>query len=317
MKKHKYAIFSSFGILILMILLIGYGFIMDGKTQEAPINLSILVYGNDSERWISLKQGAEQAEKDNNVIINYVTTSVEESPGEQKLQIQREIANGAKGILIAASDSTKLEETVAELVQKVPIIMIETGVNNVETLEYLSADNFKMGENLADTIKKDDPEQKVAVILEHLQRDSVRKRRQGLVETLHGMDVVYWESMESTITNLSNFKEMLTKNKVDSVVALDNSTLEKLVDMVTAEKLNVKVYGIGSTDKVVYYLDKGVIQSIVFQNEFSIGYLGIEKLYHKITNDAIGETPEIEFQVIDKSTMYTRDNQRLLFPQVE
>jgi ribose transport system substrate-binding protein len=123
--------------------------------------------------------------------------------------------------------------------------------------------------------------------------------------------------MESTIVNLSNFKEMLVKNKVDSVVALDNSTLEKLVDFVVAENLKVKVYGIGNTDKVVYYLDKGVIESIVFQNEFSMGYLGIEKLYHKITNNTTGETPEIAFRVIDKNTMYTQDNQRLLFPQVQ
>lgn len=317
LKRNKIFIFLTFGFLIFLFVLIGYGFITEGKA-ERPWNISVILYGNDSERWMNLKQGAEQAEKDYNVILNYVTTSKENVPEEQIGLIEREIENGADGLLIAASDSTRLEETIAELVQKIPIIMIETGVNNVETFQYLTADNYKMGEELANTIMKDSKTNKnVAIMTKNLQRDSINNRYEGFLCTLKGHSVITFNDAQNTPESIESFKTFIQDNNIDTVVALDNSSLENLVDVIQATNYNVSVYGIGNTDKIVYYLDKGVINSIIFQNEFSIGYLGTELIYKKLSDLSTGNVPEIAYQVINKDIMYTQENQRLLFPLVQ
>lgn len=317
MRKHKWVISFIFGFLILLILLIGYGYITEGKSGEKMVKVSVLLYGNKTERWTSLKQGAEQAGKDYNVVMNYVTTSAENSPTEQVEQINREIQNGAEGLLIAACDSTKLEETVAELVQKIPIVMIETGINNVETVHYLSADNYKMGQTLAETVLEEKTsKRKIAVISENMQRDSVKERSEGFTDTIKDEDLVYWEKSGEFI-NENNFAKLLSERQVDTVVALDSSTLESLVDVIEKGNLHVALYGIGNTDKIVYSLDKGVINSILFQNEFSIGYLGAKQLYHNITKESDGIIPDISYRIINKNTMYTKENQRLLFPLVQ
>ena len=81
-----------------------------------------------------------------------------------------------------------------------------------------------------------------------------------------------------------------------------------------------EVYGIGATDKIVYYLDKGSIGGLVFQNEFSIGYLGMEQMVNYLDNEAsVRQMQEIsiEYYKATRENMYDPELQRLLFPIVQ
>lgn len=316
MKKHKWSFFIIFSFLLLLSLLVGYVYLSEEKPVKM-VNVSMLVYGNDSGRWTSLKQGLEQAEKDYKVVFNYVATSTENSPKEQIAQIYREIENGAQGLMIAASDSTKLEDTIAKLAKNVPIVMIETSVNHLDSIDYLSADNYQMGTTLAETVMKEqDPTNKVAIISENLQRDSVMKRKQGFVDTLKGYDITYLTASADGM-NQSRLRDLLLIQRPDTVVAFDNNTLEVLASVIDEANLPITVYGIGNSDKVVYYLDKELIHAIVYQNGFSTGYLGAQMIYHKIVEKPKDLETEVTFSVIDKETMYSIENQRLLFPLVQ
>ena len=281
------------------------------------VNVSVLLYGNENGRWSSLKQGLSQAEKDLKIVFNYVATTKENSPQEQIEQIHREIEHGAQGLMIAASDSSELEETIEKVSKQLPIVMLENNINRADGIDYLSANNYEMGATLAKTLMKEqNSNKKVYVVQANLQRNSVSERMQGFIDTLIDYDISILEPLENG-TNQAEIRVLLLNHRPEIVVAFDNNTLENIAYVVADSKLATKVYGIGNSDKVVYYLDKEMIQSIVYQNGLSTGYLGAQILYNEITENIESINMDISFRVIDKETMYSIENQRLLFPIVQ
>ncbi len=61
-------------------------------------------------------------------------------------------------------------------------------------------------------------------------------------------------------------------------------------------------------------MEKDVIQSLVVQNPFSMGYLGVKYAVDAINNADIPQRVDTGSTVIDKNNMYLPENQKLVFP---
>jgi ribose transport system substrate-binding protein len=234
--------------------------------------------------------------------------------------LEREIENGTKGIILAATNSKEMAEVVKEVSLAIPIVMVETNVENVYSLNYISADNYSMGLNIGRSVfLSGDKERKVAIFVRNQQRNSVYERYQGLMDSLQysGYTITPWE-MGAEDKDISLFlQEMLKESPMDVIVALDDMSLEAVADAVESSESTIDVYGIGSTNKIIHFLDYGVINSIVFQNEFNMGYLSIQDLINGIKRSGNVLDIEIEFRTVNRETMYLPKNQRLVFPIVQ
>jgi ribose transport system substrate-binding protein len=84
------------------------------------------------------------------------------------------------------------------------------------------------------------------------------------------------------------------------------------------DKLNlagkVKIIGFDSTPEEIGFMEKEVIQSLVVQNPFSMGYLGVKYAIGVIDNESVPKRMDTGSTVIDKNNMYLPENQKLLFP---
>jgi ribose transport system substrate-binding protein len=202
----------------------------------------------------------------------------------------------------------------------VPIVMVETNVENMENNVYISADNYSMGLNIGRSVCLNSSETRtVAVFMNNLQRNSVAQRYEGLMDSLEYTEYTIqpWEKKEEDTDSFLFLQEMLNNNPVDVIVALDDESLEKVVDTVVLSESKVEIYGIGSSNKIVHYLDYGVINSIVFQNEFNMGYLSMQEVVGDINGRQNIHDVDIEFRTVNKETMYLPKNQRLVFPIVQ
>lgn len=110
----------------------------------------------------------------------------------------------------------------------------------------------------------------------------------------------------------------MKNNNIDAVIALNDIASEGVA--LAIDELNlegkVKVIAFGSTTQELNYLEKSVINAIVIENPFSIGYLGVKFAVDAIENKKIPNKYLIETKVIDKNNMYLPENQRMLFPFV-
>ena len=92
------------------------------------------------------------------------------------------------------------------------------------------------------------------------------------------------------------------------LVTFERDILEELAQIKKENKLELELYGMGRTNKILSYLEEDIINSVAVQNEFNLGYLGVKIAVDKLNNkDTSGKT--IDFSIINKSNMY-RDNNR-------
>lgn len=285
------------------------------KREEPIRQISLIVYGSDPARWENLRQGAELAASDLHAEVTLITMSTEDDALEQISLIEREIANGADALLIAACDSETVGAYIAHTRPKIPYLFVESGIL---TEDVLAASDEEMASSLAHTIDENEKDWiKVALIADHLERESVRKRLEVMQDpgVKYADEVVLWERNEQEKNKKAQFflQRELTEEAVDVVVALDNSSMEELLDATVNLNKDIKIYGIANSNKSVYYLDNRLIKSLVFEDEFSIGYLGVQKVLDEKKRE---QEETIRFEVVGYDAVYEAAHQKLLFPHV-
>lgn len=307
------------GVCFLSLFLIVFSQVYSEKQTKNSKQISVILYGNNIDRWQSLKQGMEQAGKDYGGEVNYVLMSLEHDKEEQLSLIQREIDNHADAVIIAANDSSMDLSSIRLPSKKYPILCVESGVDN-QDIALVSADNYKMGESLAkEVIDHENEIAKIAIIMNHQQRDSVKARYEGfynkIVEKFDNF--TFWRSEKGENRAIIFAQRELTQEAVDVVIALDNSSLEAVIDATLNLNKNVKIYGIANSDKAVYYLDNGKVKTLVYQDEFSIGYISVKSILDGTTYKKEKMSHYIKYHVVDDTTLYLPENQHVLFPFVK
>lgn len=310
MNKKKTGIFYTVLICLGLITLILITFIQvifggDGKQPQKEI--SVILYSAGSDGWESFEQGVKQAESDFSVNINCVTLRAGADATEQLATIEREIASGAEGVVVAVSDYEGLYNLWLGKTFDIPIIAVESGFNEV-TIPLISADNYEMGKRLGEEILNDFSGKEdlvVAISTDVGKRDSVREREQGLRDVLEGK------------ARIITLRAAANGESADAAVALDKESLLDLSERTNAALIKTKKYGIGNTASTVAALDQKRIEKIVFQNEFNMGYLAVETLLEEIDGINSKGEEKIEFYCVGSDDLYDTPYEQLLFPIVE
>lgn len=306
-----------------------------GVVREAPDKVtdfySVVLYQHKDNEWATLYEGIRQAEEDFKVKVNYFTMGENDTAEDQVSLIEREVNAGSSGILFAAVDSAEVETLLGEKHIQVPLIAVETGAG--DNYVNITADNYKMGQALgnkiAEDIKQDNLNEKyrlVTVVTEYMERDSVQQRYEGLVDALEesGENI----RIQNIFRQKGDFSLRLLigtsfNNSGRYVAALDKYATEEAAAAWESKRslfephgVGIRVYGIGNTAQTVNDLDNEKLWALVYQNEFNMGYLGIQALVHKDKKGWIDEQFAIKYKLVTRETLYESENERLLFPSI-
>lgn len=325
MKKYKnqryliIALITTFVFLIIEVAIYSSTTTNNSKTYK----ISMIVYGQDAGRWENMKNGAELACEESGTEISLITLSDVYDPVEQCALIEREVENGADALIVAACDSSYVGGYIAEHKFKVPIVFAETDIFYGYAYDYVSADNYMLGKNLAKHIIENEKDWiKVAIVTDNMRRESVKDRAQGVYDVLSGYtdNIVYWERNENELGMLTRkyLQRCLVEEAVDVVVTLDSETTDAFIDAMDNLNKTRKVYSIATTSKAVYSLDHEKIKAIEYQDEFGIGYLAATKALKYLDIDVPkGRARRIASRIVVREDMYVGDTEKIIFPFVK
>lgn len=288
-----------------------------GRPVKQPAGISVVVYGGDgSDRWKSLDQGISQACSELGIEKPVLTAARADDPARQLALLRRELDGGAKGLIVAACDAS-LEAELERIGAEVPVVMAESGPGG--SLPLVSADNTRMGRELAEWIAGEPGS--VAVLAEGLSRSSIAERYEGFMTRMEelGKEVIVLQR-EDAQTDLMAFiasSLAVASPGIDILAVLGNDPLEVAAEAVPASMVRVRLYGIGCSDKVVHALDQGVVEGIIFQNEYAIGYIAAMTLAGEMGLAPPFAPVEIQYNAVTRGTMYEPEIERLLFPIVQ
>ncbi len=318
MKKGKsYIIIFSITVAFAFLYLFNYNLTAERKEKEY-YNISVITRFTDSESFEIIRQGMEQAAIDMRAEMTYISLAEYNSCEEQDELLKREFNNGADAIIISAADSDYIVPTVNSVSTRIPVISIESNVNTKNVKAFYSADNYNMGkvlgERVADEIGEND---KNIVILQGTAKStSISDREKGIIDVLNknGINTITVPVKDMNTSKPYFFDNLVFEYKPDVIIATETEVLEKTATYFQGVNgWNGRIYGIGITGRIASYLEKELISAIVVQNEFNIGYLGVQAAVSSIKNDKI-KNAEIDYKVVDSENMYTTECQKLIFP---
>lgn len=284
---------------------------------------------NSGHYWGTIKQGAETAAREFNVSIYFDAPS-----DEGDIQSEIKMANNAldsekvDALVLAASDYKALVKVVEKAYGlKIPVIIIDSEVDSDKINSYIATDNLeagrKAGKILVDTLGGD-KERNLAIMGFLKGSRNAVQREEGLLSVLYAhpnYKVVakeYCSSDSQLAFNLT--KKIISQNSsVNAIVALNSFASEGVAEAIDQMGLagKVKIIGFDSTPKEIDYMEKGVIQAIIAQNPFSLGYLGVKYAVDAMNKKSIPKYTDTGSKIIIKESIYLPENQKLLFPFVK
>lgn len=290
---------------------------------EEQIHIEVIVKNKIAPYWTVVEMGAIAAGKEFGVNIHFDGPTDEKDIEEQINMVQKAIDSKADAIVLAACDSEKLVDVAHEaLSKKIPVITIDSGINSQQVNSFIGTDNVGAGEKLGQAlVNKVGDSCKIVVMSFVKGAASCDQREEGLFKTLDMyediqiVDIIYCNSDVDTAENLT--VEIIEKySDIDAIVGLNAyGTTGAAKAIIEQNKVGtIKIIGFDSTPEEVRYLERDIIQSLVVQNPFSMGYLGVKYAFDAIKNEKIPNIVDTGSTVIDKDSMFYIENQKLVFP---
>lgn len=315
MDKKRVCIFFGLLVIFAVSFLLLFSDIVLYPAPPRIYHISMLARGKNAAGWASIREGATLAADENNVELSFILLGEDNNAAEQRALLKRESEAGVDAILLSAADSRSLGDTLKAMDLKTPVISFESPA---EGFPYVSANNYDMGAGLGRQLVADGQPVRLALVESGMNCRHIQERREGLLSVLEqaGVQPAYWRLPADSDQVPGYLVQKLTPRDADVLVALDSLSLEQTAQMAadTGKPGAPAVYGIGSTDKILAYLEQGAISAIMVQNDFAIGYLSVQAAIDAIAGNPPGQDIPVEYRIVTGKTMYEPANQPLLFP---
>lgn len=297
----------------------------DGKlsAQEKRITINVIVKKRDASYWTVVKMGAEAAGKEFGINVNFDGPTDEKDIEGQIQLVDEAISKKTDALVLAASDYTRLVDVAEKAVsEKIPVIIIDSELKSDKMRSFIGTDNVDAGNKLGESlVQKVGDNCSIAVMSFVKGAASAVQREEGFSEAIGKyphIKVLSKEYCNSDENTAQQMTEKLVGNypDMDAVVCLNAygtvGTARAIEKLGLAGK--VKIIGFDSTPEEVSFVEKDIIQSLVIQNPFSMGYLGVKYALDAINDKTLPKHIDTVSQVIDKNNMYLPENQKLVFP---
>ena len=318
MKNSKKVFILTEGILGLLVLLLAVTMLLD-KNGKEPYRVSVIIENSEDNQWAAFRYGLRMAARDRLTEVSVVPTEGIMTLEEEKELIKQEIYNGADGLILQPVPGSDTEEMLKKIEKKVPIMLVGSAaaVEEAETFPVTQPDNYTMGQALAEELIRDCADnlrgKSLGIVSRTGDSQAVLDRTEGFREALKGCGTRISWNVEGIFGEGEETLETLPK--VDFVIALDDGSTTAAGEYAAANDLHgAIVYGIGNSTEAVYYLDTGRVQCLVVPDEFNVGYQSLEEMSGKLGH-IFGkmEDRQTDHTVIRRDTLFTKENQELLF----
>ena len=263
------------------------------QTEPQRARIAVLTRRDVDVSDAALFAGMEKAAEDSKVILNYVVVPPTATLAEEKLLAEQEIADGARAVLLEPVSTAGSGKMAEELSQRAAVVLLGERADTEAAGHFgsVSADNYAIGVALGKEIAELLPDGgRIALLPESDEQGSLRGSAVQVQEETQGVALL---------------------------VGLEDSALTAAAESAAAEEKRPLVVGVGNSNRNIYALDRGDIADMIVINEFNMGYLAVAEAKKKLSS-GLREMEQLRVgdTLVARDTMFSAENQKLLFPLV-
>lgn len=254
-----------------------------------------------------------------NIHLIICNTDEIEDAQEEKSLITEQMDNQVDAFIIQAAPGTDTAAMLSETSTQKPVILVSNNIQSqYSDLPFTGPDDYLMGYTLGEDLAARDPGdsegKKVGIISGYKDTCYAGERTRGVLDALADTD--YEIQFTINVTYETSITEMFIQQKpVDYLIVLETGILEEIAKILSDKQENgMKVYGIGSSIKCVYYLDEAVIDGLIVVDGYDMGYQSglqisdmLNKRLHRIKNQAT------DYRLLHREDIFSEDTQKFLY----
>lgn len=282
------------------------------------LQIAVIPKGTSHEFWKSIHAGANKAklelgQQGQNINIIWKGPEREDDRNAQINVVETFLSQQVDGIVLAPLDSQSLSRPVDEAAkQKVPVVIIDSGLNSKNYVSFVATDNEKGGylggQRLVEVLGG-----KKRVLLMRYQQGSASTelREAGFMRAMKGAPGIQMVSQDqfggATVdTAYKTGQNLLSRfgTQIDGIFTPNESTTRGMILALKDAGLlgKVKLVGFDASPDLVQALQAGQVQGLVVQDPVKMGYLGVKTLVASIKGQ------KVDARVDTGVTMVTPDN---------
>ena len=252
----------------------------------------------------------------------------QETEYARQIQIVESMINQqVAGIVISPSDKTALVSVVERAAAAgIPVTVFDSGIDTDKYVSFVVTDNYSAGVTAAETLSDLlGGEGNIAMVKHIPGSDSTMNRESGFEDALRdkftGLKIVNQQfCMTDRARAMTVTEDMMTAHpELEGLFCSSEAASVGAAQAIRARAMvgKIKVIGFDSGPTLEKSLREGVIDALVVQDPFNMGFLGVETVVKKLA----GETPpkhiDSPTRVIRAADLDDPEVQRLLNPQIE
>jgi len=279
--------------------------------------------GSDMEYWQIVRAGMQAAATEFDVKPIIVGPEFEKDVNGQIVILGRVLKKRPDGVLLAAADYNRLVPLAKQAkAEGVTLVTLDSALNSNIPVSFVGTDNVVAGTKAGEEIARLVPPGEEIAIISHVRgNETAIDREKGVREALSRIGrpaPIGTYFVENDLNKAYRIVTDLiaTHPKLGGIVGLnENSTVgagRAIRDSRAAGR--VKLVGFDNSKKEIEFLESGVVQALVVQKPFNMGYLGIRTLVRAMRGEKVPPIIHTASVLVRKNDMFTAENQKLLFP---
>lgn len=282
----------------------------------------LIVKEADMDFWRSVNQGAQAAASTYNVNVSMIGPAIEKDYSQQVSLLESSIARKPDAIILAAADYNLLAKPVQEAIDKgIPVIMVDSDVDNPRTVAYVGTDNVNLGTQLAKQMQKrlDQTSGEVGIVsfvkesYPAVQRESGFRsilstdRRFTLLDTAYGDSDVQKTEYQTAV--------MVAQHpKLAAIASLNAQSSEGAAQALSKlGRKDIPLFAIDCTPEEAMYMEDGILKLAILQNPYQMGYYGVETACRRLKGEKVNNR-YTDIYSVDITTLFSDRYQQLVFP---
>ncbi len=312
-------------VFLTAVLALGAGLTGCGLHQNSrKPKVAVIVKSTQSSFWKSVQAGASAASTEYNIQMSFEGPDSEEDYESQNEMIRKAVEEKADAIVFSAVDYNANSQAIQEAAKKgIKIVVIDSDVNTDQVSCRIGTDNFQAGYMAGEAaLQAKEEELYIGIVNYDIHSANGQEREAGFRQCIAGderVKAVETINVRSTTEDArAKTKELLRERPEINVIATFNEWTSLGVGWAIRDlgcKDRTWVTAFDSNAVSVGMLETGEVDSLIVQNPYAMGYLGVEAAFNLIQNTGKTENSiGTDTILVNRDNMFEEECQKMLFP---